>query len=123
MNGVKYVMRNGTLVEVGRASTVNEAAFVHNDSMQALRNPVTGQIYESKSQYLKSVNKLGMEVVGTEKLSDKPQVLKEHITETMVMDRMARAEAILDDPTKLRARHNENLERLSRHDRLFNVSR
>lgn len=90
---------------------------VHNDTMPALRHPVTGKMYDSKSEYIKECNRLGLEIIGNELLSEKGSKvhnLKDPLTDEVIIDKIHKAESIFDDPTKLRARQNENLERLER---------
>lgn len=96
------------------------APAVHQDTLKSpLKNPVTGNIHDSTSSYMKEVRASGCEVVGNELLSQKPRRTRELITDAVVMDKIERAEAIHSDPAKYRARMNENLERLDRARRLL----
>jgi len=75
--------------------------FVHTDELsEPLKHPVNGKTYTSKAKYVKDTQKLGLEIVGEEKLSQKPRQLKDKITEKQVLDAMERAEAIHSDPAK-----------------------
>lgn len=99
------------------------APAVHQDTLkQPIRDLVTGKMHDSQSAYLREVRSRGDEVVGNDLMSRRPQQLKEHITESMVMDRISRAEAIHSDPAKFRARQNENFERLERRKKLLGLN-
>jgi hypothetical protein len=99
------------------------APAVHQDTLkQPIRDLVTGKMHDSTSAYLREVRSRGDEVVGNDLMSRRPQQLKEHITESMVMDRIERAESIQADPAKFRARQNENLERLERRKKLLGLN-
>lgn len=113
-----YVVRDGKIVEL-TASAPGEvsAPFVQQDTMDPLRHPISGRIYDSKSEYMKETRAHGCEVVGNELLSQKPRRTKEVITEKVVLDRIERAEAILNDPSKYRARVEENYRRLERREK------
>jgi len=96
------------------STAVPVAPVVHQDTLKApLRDmsSVEGKVYESKSQYLRAVKKKGFEVVGNDLQSEKQHTPPEKITEAMVMDKIAKAEAIVSDPTKRRAYENERIER------------
>jgi hypothetical protein len=98
-----------------------EPFFVHEDTLEKpLRHPVTGKIYDSRSEYEKETKRLGLEIVGEEKLSQRPRRTKDSLTEERIMDAIEKAESITGDPSKFRARMNENMERLERRMRLLN---
>jgi hypothetical protein len=98
------------------------APAVKGDTFKTpLRHPVTGKVYDSESQYMRATKREGCEVVGNDLLSKKKQVLQEKITDAVIMDRIERAEAIASDPTKFRARQNENMERLERRKELLGI--
>lgn len=102
--------------------TVPVAPAVHQDTLsRPIRDLVTGKMHDSASTYKREVKARGDEIVGNDLLSRKPQVLQERITDAVVMDRIERAEAIQADPTKFRARQNENLERLERRKQLLGL--
>jgi len=116
-----YAYRDGKIVEIGASSTGQVAApFVQQDTMEPLRHPISGKIYDSKSEYMRETRAHGCEVVGNDLLSNKPRKTKEVITESMVLDRIERAESILNDPSKYRARVEENYRRLERREKLIN---
>lgn len=79
------------------------SAAVHQDTMPALRHPVTGKVYESKSAYLRAVKADGLTIVGNDLLSRKAHTPTDLITEEKVMAAIQKTEAILSDP----ARRNE----------------
>lgn len=96
---------------------------IHQDTLdRPIRNMATGEVYDSKSAYLKNLPK-GCEVVGNDLLSGKKSNPPEKITEARILDAMQKAEAICSDPVKYRARQNENFERLERANRLLNGNR
>lgn len=75
--------------------------FIQGDTLdKPLKHPVTGKMYDSRSEYLKATKALGLEVVGDEKLSQRPRNLKENITDDKIIDAIQRAEAIQSDPFK-----------------------
>lgn len=97
----------------------NKSAAVHQDSMNSpLQSPITGHIYESKSAYMKHVKRHGCEVVGNDLLSNKKRDLPDRVNDKVILDRIEKAESIYSDPTKMRARQNENHERLERYGKL-----
>lgn len=116
---------DGKLTEVYNSEAVESvSAFIHTDEVhKPLTNMVTGKKYTSKSQYLKDVKRQGLEVVGNDLLSKRKHVPKETLTDEMILDRIDRAESILKDPAKYRARQNENLERLERYEKLIHGDR
>lgn len=99
------------------------APFIHQDTMDPLTHPVTGEVIDSRCQWERINERHGLECVGNELLSEKPRRCEEKVTDAVVMDRIYRAEAIFDDPSKRRAREYENLERRARVERLINGSR
>lgn len=105
-------------IDLDETSKAQESPFIHNDTLERpLRNPADGKIYESRREYEKSVKRMGLEIVGNEKLSQKPRQLQDKVTETQIMDAIHRAEAIHSDPAKLRAQREENYRRLERAER------
>lgn len=107
-------------IDLDETATAQEAPFIHQDSFdRPLRHPVTGKMYDSRSAYEKENKRLGLEVVGNEKLSQKPRQLKDKITEAQIMDAIHHAEAIHSDPARLRAVREENLRRIERAERLL----
>jgi hypothetical protein len=117
-----YAFRDGLLIDVSGAPLppCGASAFIQDDTMAPLRHPVTSKYYDSKSEYIRDTKRMGMEIMGEEKHSEKPQILQETITEPLIMDRIERAEAIVSDPAKFRARLMENQERLARRERYLN---
>lgn len=79
------------------------SAAIHQDTMPAMKHPVTGQVFESKSAYLRAVKADGLTVVGNDLLSRKAHTPTDIITEEKVMDAIHKTEAIMSDP----ARRNE----------------
>lgn len=116
-----YRFINGEFVEVysDQDREAPKAPVIHNDTMDALRNPVTGTIHDSKSSYLKECDRLGLEVVGTEKFSQKGNALKDKLTDAVILDRIEKAEAILSDPAKRRERQYRNERLLELRERLL----
>ena len=106
------------------SQTEKKSAFIQTDTiMGGLRHPVTGKVYDSKSAYLKECDRLGLEVVGNDLLSRKPNHIPDRLTESVILDRIERAEAICSDPAKFRARQNENMERRERYYQLIESQR
>jgi len=120
-----FQVLNGEFVEVTAASSgEGPAPFVHPDTLKAgLRHPVTGEITESVSRYNQINKKLGLEVVGNDLLSQKPRRFTDKVDDKRVLDAIYKAESIYSDPTKYRARQNENMERLERYRRLIGENR
>lgn len=79
------------------------SAAVHQDTMPAMAHPITGQVFESKSAYLRAVKADGLTVVGNDLLSRKAHTPTDKITEQRVMEAIQKTEAIMADP----ARRNE----------------
>lgn len=117
-----FAFRNNECVEVYNSEKENKSAYVHGDEIAPLRHPITGEIFTSASKMLRRTKELGCETVGTELQSSKPTIIPDKITESLVMDRIEKAESILNDSSKFRARQQENLERLHRRERLLNGS-
>lgn len=116
-----YRFINGEFVEVYNTEKVEaEAPFVQQDTLSSpLRNPVTGKIHDSKSNYLKECDRLGLEVVGNDLMSKKPDMRPDKFTEELIMDRIERAEAILSDPAKRNEREYMNERLRERNERLL----
>jgi hypothetical protein len=115
-----YRFTEGACVELGIADPESHSASVIGDAMTPLQHPVTGEIVDSKSNYARINKRLGLEVVGNEKLSERKDSRPDTFTDAKILDGIYRAEAIMADPSKLRARQNENRERLYRAERLVN---
>lgn len=92
---------------------------MHQDTMEALRHPVTGEILESKSAWNRVNRERGLTVVGNDLQSERKQELKEKITEDLILDRIEKAESIYFDPSKMRAREEENYRRIERAEKLL----
>jgi hypothetical protein len=114
MARAKYKWNGSEMVEIyndGLANSVTPA--VHQDTMDALRSPLTGEVFESKGQYLRHVKSRGCDVVGNDLLSGAKRNLKDTITDDKIFDAMDKAESILRNPDKMReyvGRNNELLE-------------
>lgn len=115
-----YVMRDLKLVEVGGDIQPSQTPFIHDDSMPPLRHLVSGKVFDSKAQYLAECRKHNVSVVGNDLLSKQKHELPDRLTDAKVMDAVHKAESIMSDPSKLRARMNENLAILERRERLLN---
>lgn len=119
----KYYRWTGNeFVELGSedGSLDAQAPAVHDDTLKApLQNPVTGEIFDSKTQYLESVRRAGCEVVGNDRVGQKPRRPSDNIDEAKVVDRSLKAEAILSDPARRRAWHNEQLAKYEQKQRLL----
>lgn len=99
--------------------TESVAAAVHQDTLkQPLRHMVTGEITDSRSRLAELDRQTGCVCIGTEKLSEQRHQVRDRLTDERIMDGIARAEAIHDDPSKRRGREYENQERLDRFRRL-----
>lgn len=116
-----YKFVNGECVEVSDRSTTDvEAPFVHDDTL-SITSMIDGSKYDSKSKYMRHLKEHGCEVVGNDLLSNKKRVPREIISESMVLDRIERAEAVYSDPARRRAAENENYARLERVNKLLNT--
>jgi hypothetical protein len=114
-----YVWREGEFVEIGGTASESKSASVHQDTISALKHPVTGKVYESKSAYLKDLKRDGLTVVGNDLLSKKKQVIPDRITEEMILDKIERAESIVSDPFKLSQERNRNIQLFEQRERLL----
>lgn len=100
---------------------LDEPSFVQQDTLkQELRHPVTGVIMNSLSAWNRVNKELGLECVGNDLLSKKKRTVQDKVTDEMILDRIEKAESILSDPAKKRAYDNQQLERLERHNKMFN---
>lgn len=114
------IIRNGQyLAAAPKEREEVKSAFVHQDTMEALRHPVTGEILESKSAWNRVNRERGLTVVGNDLQSERKQELKEKITEDLILDRIEKAESIYFDPSKMRAREEENYRRIERAEKLL----
>jgi hypothetical protein len=120
-----FVMRGGKLVEVGNNSSPLDpvAPFVQDDTLD---KPIRflasdkAEFYDSKSAYLRRVKAEGLSVVGNDLISQRPHSTPtDRITEEKILDRIEKAESILNDPSKYRARQEENIRRLERRAQLL----
>lgn len=116
-----YKFVDGEFKEIySTQTTETEAPAVHQDTLKSpLRNPVTGRIHDSTSTYLKECKTLGLEVVGNDLMSKRPDGRVDKINEAMIMDKIEKAESIVSDPTKYREYQNRNLELYERNQRLL----
>lgn len=105
-----YRWHEGELVEILGLSPEVEAAAVHQDTLASpLRHPVTGRIHDSKSEYLRDCERTGTRVVGNDWLNLSPSKPQDKITDSMIIDKIHKAEAIMRDPAKRRERNNLSL--------------
>lgn len=117
-----YVFKDGKVHELGieQPRQVN-APYVQGDTLgRPLRHMVSGKMFDSKSELRRENDRTGCIEVGTERLSEKKHSTREIITEKLVLDRIEKAESILNDPSKYRARVEENHRRLERMEKLLN---
>lgn len=119
----RWVWRNGHFIEVGAEAQNNETHAVHQDSMEPLKHPVTGEIVDSKTRWNQINKERRLEVVGNDLLSKQPRSIPDRLTEERIRDAMEKAESIVSDPAKLRAKRNENEALLERNKRLLNGRR
>jgi hypothetical protein len=116
----KYDKETGELVEVYNSEPKESAsAFIHQDTLKnPLWHPVTEQVYDSTSAYMKATKSLGLDVVGNDLLSKRPRQVKDKITDAVIMDKIDKAESIINDPIKREWRARENQERYERAKKL-----
>lgn len=109
-----YRMLDGQLAEYTKEPSVDPKAPFSpiQDTMDAIKHPVTEEFVDSKSKYRKINKSLGLEVVGNDLLSAKPHNPKDRITDAVIMDKIERAEAIVNDPSKFRAFKEQEQRRL-----------
>lgn len=102
------------------APSAPKAPAVHQDTLKSpLRHMVTGEVTDSAHRLRELDRQSGVTCVGTEKLSDQPHRARETITDDVVTDRIARAEAVCDDPSRRRAAFNQMMDTYERNKRLF----
>lgn len=116
----RYYRWDGEKVQdIGLAESSGEVtAAVIDDTMDPLKHPVTGKVYDSKRRYLADTKRMGYEVVGNDLLSRQKRELPERITESKVIDACHRAEAIQSDPCKLNGWRNRQIELAGQMERL-----
>ena len=116
-----YGWRDGAFVQIGSSDfSESVAPFVHDDTLpQAITNLVTGFTTESTSAYLRNCKENNLQVVGNDLLSKKKRNLPDRINEDLVLDRIERAEAKLNDPDKRRELENRNLRALEQREKLL----
>lgn len=96
------------------------APFIHQDTMdQALRHPVTDEMVDSRTRWNQINKQEGLVCVGNELLSKRNGRGPEKITEEVIIDRIHRAEAIANDPSKLRAYREQQRDLTERNRRLL----
>lgn len=111
-------------VDLDEKPTEQAAPAVRADTLLSpIKHPVTGKMYDSVSAYEKDCRAQGFEIVGNEKLSQKPRRLKDKISEEKVMDAIYRAESFHSEPARTRAWRNEQQERLERFRKLVHEQR
>lgn len=119
-----YKMVNGRCVEVfseSYGSSEVDAPAVRIDTLKGVIScPITGKKFESASRYNRHIGEINqrtgmnLQIVGNDLLSKKPRNLQEKVTDDVILDRIEKAESIFNDPSKLRARLEENNERRER---------
>lgn len=114
---------DGAFEEFDPDTGENKSAYVQDDTMAPLAHPVTREMYDSRGKYIKDTRRMGLTICGNELQSQRKRTLQNKITDEVVLDRIHKAESIYNDPTKYRARINENLERLDRWNKLINGRR
>lgn len=116
-----YQMIDGKLTQlVIEPTEIPDCPSVIGDTLdKPIKNLVNDKMYDSKSAYLKDVKRMGLEVVGNDLLSGKQRRVKDSLTEDVVLDRIQRAESIVNDPSKLRARRERDMETLHLRERLL----
>lgn len=108
----RYIFKDGKCIEVTQEISESKSAFVHDDTMDAIKSPIDGKMYDSLSKYKHHVEQEhGCDIVGNERVNRKRQT---GLSDEKILDGIYRAEAILDDPTKKRAEQNRNLELMER---------
>lgn len=107
---MRRIYRKGQWIEFDHTA-IESLHAVHQDTMSPLKHPVNGKIYDSRSAYEKATRELGLDIVGNDLLSNKPRNIPDKITDSVLKDAMEKAEAIVYDPSRLRAHNNRNNER------------
>jgi len=116
-NGKYYNLEKG---ESPEKEEIGSSAYVQDDTMSPLKHLVSGKMFDSKSAYIKECKKLGLNIIGNDLLSKENQARPDKITDSMILDKIEKAESIYNDPTKYRARQEENFRRLERRGELIN---
>jgi len=94
--------------------------FVQGDTFeQPLKHPVSGKMFDSKSEYLKETKRLGLEIVGNDKFSQRPRNIKDKISEERILDAIQHAEAIQSDPARRNEQRYKNEQILERAEKLL----
>jgi len=115
MARIRYRWDGEKMVEISSEGPfVSESPFVLQDSMEPIASMITGETFDSRSQYMRHVKANGCEIVGNDLLSNKPRKLKDNVTEEKVLDALYKAESVLSDPSKRR-------EMQARNERLFEM--
>lgn len=96
-----------------------ETHSIHQDTLETpLRHPVTGRIHNSKSEYMRDCAATGTRVVGNDWLGLESCKPDDKITDSMIMDKIHKAEAIMRDPARRRERQNLSM-RMAEHSHKF----
>ena len=76
----RWIVQDGRLIPVEeyrrpivQRSTSFPMPMLRRDDMDAIRNPVDGRIYDSKSQYERAVRSRGARIVGNDDYVSKPE--------------------------------------------------
>lgn len=110
----------GEFVQIAGESPAPDVHAVHQDSMDPLTHPVTGEIVTSRARWARINMQHKLEEVGTERLSEQKRNIPDRLTESRIRDAMEKAESIVSDPAKLNARRNLEALLRERNERLLN---
>jgi hypothetical protein len=106
-------------IELTAEPVATESPAVHQDSMNPLKHPVTGELVDSKTRWNQINKNHGLQVVGNDLLSKQPRRTKDRLTDERIKTAMERAEAIHSDPAKLNEHRNMNALLAERNERLL----
>lgn len=77
----------GKIVEKGSDRTTGPH-YVISDSMDQLRHPVTGRVYDSKSRFRADTKAAGCEEVGNEKMEPRPTPIDRNKRRSVLRDQL-----------------------------------
>jgi hypothetical protein len=99
----------------GKPAPEVNAPFVHQDSFKTpLKHPKTGEMVESLTRWNQINRAHKLDVVGNDLHSKQKRLRPEdRVPDSKIMDALAKAEAIHDDPSKRRAWQEDQRERIA----------
>lgn len=109
----------GHFVELAARDYENPAPFVHQDSMPALKHPVTGEMVESRTRWAAINKEHKLDVVGNDLLSNRKGPSPDRISDEAFKKAHDKAQAILNDPARRNEWRNQRLAIMEKNARMI----